>query len=189
MLTRLYVGSYSGEMGHQFLQEPLILALSKSAETFIMVSISDMPTVQYWQNLGSMLDKSKEKIPKKLRIGDTCFMSLEAIGCNLFTRHPKNINHLHKDSIDLLSVIIILGEKNHGGETVFNDGVKMNDIGKRARGLKHSHKMCVVGAFDKNLHKCYIWTGHRSFLSFILHKSLFLYFLHHGTIFYDKYIT
>ena len=27
-----------------------------------MVSISDIPTVQYWQNLGNMLDKAKENI-------------------------------------------------------------------------------------------------------------------------------
>ena len=76
MSPRLYVGSYSGKNGHQFLQEPWILALSKSVKTFIMVSISDMPTVQYWKNLGIKLDKAKDKIPKQFRIGDTCFMSL-----------------------------------------------------------------------------------------------------------------
>ena len=40
-----YVGSYSGEKCHQFLQEPCIIALSKSVEMFFMVSISDMPTI------------------------------------------------------------------------------------------------------------------------------------------------
>ena len=63
MLLRPYVGSYSSEKGHYFLQEPWILALSKSVEIFIMDSINDMPTVKYWQNLGSMLDKAKENIP------------------------------------------------------------------------------------------------------------------------------
>ena len=29
-----------------------------------------------------------------------------------------------------------------------NDGEKMNDIGKRAYVLNHSHGRCVVGAFD-----------------------------------------
>ena len=37
MLPRPYVGSYSGEKGHQFLHKPWILALDKSVETFIMV--------------------------------------------------------------------------------------------------------------------------------------------------------
>ena len=65
----------------------------------------------------------------------------------------------------------------------------MNDIGKRAHVLKHSHGRYVVGAFDKILHDGSIWTGNREVLSFILHKSKFLHFVHHGTIFYDKYIT
>ena len=42
MLPRPYVGSYSGEKGHHFLHKPWILALAKSVETFIMVSIRDI---------------------------------------------------------------------------------------------------------------------------------------------------
>ena len=52
MLPHVYKGIYSVEEGHQFFQEPWILALAKSVETFVMVSISDMPTIKYWQNLG-----------------------------------------------------------------------------------------------------------------------------------------
>ena len=59
MLPRPYVRSYSGENGHQFLQEPWILELAQSVETFVMVSISDMTTVQYCQNLGSFLNEAK----------------------------------------------------------------------------------------------------------------------------------
>ena len=81
--------------------------------------------------MGIFLDKAKEKIPKQCRIGDTCFTSLVTIGGNLFTRNTKNINHVHKYSNDILSVIIILGKNAHGVETVFNDGVNMNDIGKK----------------------------------------------------------
>ena len=47
MLPHPYVESYSDEKDHQFLQEPWILALAKSVETFVMVSTSDMPTVLY----------------------------------------------------------------------------------------------------------------------------------------------
>ena len=64
LLQRPYVGSYSGEKVHQFFHKQWILALAKSVETFIMVSISDMPTIKYWQNLESIMDKSTEKIPK-----------------------------------------------------------------------------------------------------------------------------
>ena len=34
MLSRPYVGSYSGENGRQFLQEPWIIALAKSVDFF-----------------------------------------------------------------------------------------------------------------------------------------------------------
>ena len=78
-----------------------------------------MPTIKYWQNLGSIMDKAKEKIPKQCIIGDTCFTSLATIGGNLYTRHAKNLYHVHKDSQDLLSVIIIMGTDVIGGERVF----------------------------------------------------------------------
>ena len=119
MLPRPYVGSYSGEKGHQFFQKPWILALDKSVENFILVSIYDMPTIKYWQNLGRTMDKAKYMIPKECRIGDTRFTSLATIGGNLYTRHAKNLNNVHKGSKYLLSVIIILGTCVNGGGTVF----------------------------------------------------------------------
>ena len=63
----------------------------------------------------------------------------------------------------------------------------MNDIGKRA--LNNSHGRCVIGYFDKILHEDSLWTAHRDVTSFILHKSIFLHFMHNGTKFYDKYIS
>ena len=82
-----------------------------------------------------------------------------------------------------------MGTYVHCGEAVFYDEEKMNEIGKRAHVLKHSHGRYVVGAFDKILHDGSIWTGHRAVLYFILHRSIFIHFLHHGTIFYDRYIA
>ena len=117
MLPRPYVVSYSGEKGHQFLHKPWILALDKSVEKFIHVSINDMPTIKYWQHLESIMDKAKDMIPKECRIGDTCFTSMATIGGNLYTRHAKNLNHVQKYSKDLLSVIIILGTNINGGAT------------------------------------------------------------------------
>ena len=72
MLPHLYVGNYSGEKGHQFLQGKWIIALAKPVETFVMVSISDIPTIKYWQNLVIFMDTAKGKTPKQCRIGDTC---------------------------------------------------------------------------------------------------------------------
>ena len=65
MLPRPYAGSNVSEKGHQFVQKPWIIALAKSVETFIHVSINDMPTIKYWQKLGWTMDKAKEKIPKQ----------------------------------------------------------------------------------------------------------------------------
>ena len=63
MLPRPYVRNYSGEKGHQFLQKLWIIALAKSVETFIHVSINYMPNIKYWKILGWTMDKAKEKIP------------------------------------------------------------------------------------------------------------------------------
>ena len=65
------------------------------------------------------MDKAKEKIPKQCIIGDTCFTSLATIGGNLYTRHAKNRNRVHRDSKYLMSVIRILGTGVNSGETVF----------------------------------------------------------------------
>ena len=119
MLSCPYGGSNVSEKGRQLLQKPWILALSKSVETFIHVSINYMPTIKYWKILGWTMEKAKQIIPKECRIGDTCFTSLATIGGHLYTIHAKNLNHVHKDSKDLLSVIIILGTDFNGGETVY----------------------------------------------------------------------
>ena len=51
MLPRPYLGSYSGEKGHEIMQQSWIIALAKSVETFLFVSICEMPTIKYWQKL------------------------------------------------------------------------------------------------------------------------------------------
>ena len=84
-------------------------------------------------------------------------------------------------------MIIILGTNVNGGETVFYDGENMNDMAKIGHVLKHSHGSCVIGSFDKILPEDSIWTGHRDVISFILHKSIYLHFVHNGTRSY-KYI-
>ena len=114
---------------------------------------------------------------------------MATIGGNLYTRHANNLNHGHKYSQDPLSVIIIVVTDVNCGETVFNDRENMNDIGKRAHVLKHSHGRCVIGSFDTLLHEDSICTDNRAVLSFILHKSIFLHFVHNGARFYEKYIS
>ena len=107
-----------------------------------------------------MLDKTKEKIPKQQRIGDTCFTSFGTIGGNLSTRNPKNLNNVQKENNNLLSVIIILGTNIHGGEPIVYGGVNIKDIGKIAHAMNYSHGRCLVGSFDKISYEGSIGTGH-----------------------------
>ena len=99
-----------------------------------------MPIVKYWHNWRKVLDTAKEKIPGKYRIGDTCFMSLTTIEGNLHTKYTKDLNHVPKEVNDLLSVIIVLGNDVHSGQIIsIVNGITMNNIGKRAHVLRHSH--------------------------------------------------
>ena len=67
-------------------------------------------------------------------------------------------------------MIITLRTNINGGETILIYVMTINDMGKRAHVIKHSHGRFVVGASDKILRKVSIWTGHRVGISFILHK-------------------
>ena len=50
-LPHPYFGRSVIENGYQFFQEPWIIALAESVETFINVSINDMPAIIYWKIL------------------------------------------------------------------------------------------------------------------------------------------
>ena len=91
---------------------------------------------------------SKRKIPSKFRIGYKRLTSIAVIGGKLFSNHLKNMNHSHKDTKDLVSVIINLGTNISGGDTVFYNGVKTSDLGNRTHVLKHLHGRMIFGPFD-----------------------------------------
>ena len=69
------------------------------------------------------------------------------IGDKLFSNHPKNMNHVHRDTNDYLYVIITLETNIIGGDTVFYASVKESDLGNRAHSLKHLHGIIIFGAF------------------------------------------
>ena len=60
-------------------------------------------------NFEKKLEKAKEILPSTCRIGGTIFTSMGVIGGKLYINHPKNMNHVHKDSKDMVSVIITIG--------------------------------------------------------------------------------
>ena len=84
--------------------------LSQEAENFVLGSINEVLKMKYWDHKRYIILKSKEKIPQKYRIGNTCFTSLLVFGVKLYIAHPKNKNHVHKYQNNLFSVIITFGK-------------------------------------------------------------------------------
>ena len=69
------------------------------------------------------------------------------------------MNHVHKNTKYLVSVIITLGIDISGGDTVFYDGVKTSGLGSRAHILKHLHGRMIFGPFEKVFHEVTLeWT-------------------------------
>ena len=58
------MGSYEGEKGDLFLKETWIVDLAKSLYIFLMVSISDLPTIKYWYTLEKFMVGANEDILK-----------------------------------------------------------------------------------------------------------------------------
>ena len=98
------------------------------------------------------IEKSKEILPSTYRIEETIFTSMAGIGGRLFSNHPKNLNHVHKDSKDLFSFIITLGKYISGVYTVFYDGLKTSDFGSRAHVLNNLHGRMICVLYKKYLH-------------------------------------
>ena len=114
---------------------------------------------------------------------------MAVIGGKLYSNRPKNLNRVHKDAKDLVSVIITVGKYKSGGGTVFYDGVKTSDLGIRAHILKHLHGRMIFGPFEKVFHEGTLWSGYRDVISFILTKTIFLHFFRHGVWFCNRYIN
>ena len=114
---------------------------------------------------------------------------MAVIGGIISSNHRKNLNHIHKKSKYLVYVIITLGGNISVGGTVFYYGMKTYDLGSRAHVLKHLHGIMIFGPFGKKIHEGTLWRGHRSVISFILTKQIFLHFYHRGDRFYNWYIN
>ena len=78
---------------------------------------------------------------------------MAVIGGRLCSNRHKNLNHVNKDSKDLVSVVITLGKNISGGDTVFYDKVKTSDLGSRAHVLKYLHGRMIFGQFEEKNHE------------------------------------
>ena len=75
------------------------------------------------------------------------------MGGKLYSNNPKDMNHVHKDSNELVSVIITLGANISGGDTVFYDVIKQTGLVKRAHVLKKLHRRIIMGQFERFYHE------------------------------------
>ena len=135
------------------------IELGKRAETFVLEKINLMImnevstdgntnknySNQYWSSLKLIMEKANVILPSTFRIGKTIFTSMAVIGGQLYQNHARNLNHIHKDTNDLVSVIITLGKNITGGDTVFYDGNRTCDIGNRIHIIKNSHGRMIFG--------------------------------------------
>ena len=109
-----------------------MIDLANREETFVWGCIESRIMSDDWRkniyvNIGKLYkktEKAKEILPSTYRIGETIFTYMAFIGGKLYSNHPKNMNHVHKDTKDLISVIIKVGKDISGGDTVFYYGVK-----------------------------------------------------------------
>ena len=114
---------------------------------------------------------------------------MDVICGKLYRNQPKNLNHVHKEIKDLVSVIITMGKDISGGDTVFYDGMKSSEFGSRDHILKHLHGRMVFGQFEKVFYEGTLWSKYRDLISFILKKQIFLHIFRHGNQFYDLYLN
>ena len=94
---------------------------------------------------------------------------MDVICGRLFSNHHKNLNHLHKNSKYLVSVIITLGGNISGGDNMFYDEVETSDLGSRAHVLTQLYGIMILGPFGK-IHEGTLWRGHIAVIYFMFTK-------------------
>ena len=121
-------------------------------------------------NFEKKMEKAKEIPPSTCRIGEAIFTSMAVISGKLYSNKPKNLNHVHKDSKDLVYVIITMGSIISGWDTVFYGGVKTSELGSKSYVLKNLHGRMIFGPFE-TIHEGTLWSGYRAVISLILTKK------------------
>ena len=73
------MGSCECDIYNLLLKVKWIVELEKLFDLFVMVSISDTPTIKYWHTFQKSMVCAKEEIPTECIIEDTRFTSFETI--------------------------------------------------------------------------------------------------------------
>ena len=139
-------------------------ALGKPVYLFVMVSISDNPTVKYWQSFEEKVC-AKDDIPKKKHNWRYMFYVISNYRRKFIHEiSQKYINHVQTKIKDLLSVIITLGTNVNGEETVFNMELLSMTLRKDQMFLSiHMEGVCWVPLINVSL-RLYLDRTQRCFI-------------------------
>ena len=80
------------------------------------------------------------------------------------------MNHVHKETKYIVSVIITVGKDTSGGNNVFYDGVKTSNLGSIAHIWKHLYGRMILSPFEFFFHESTRCSGYRAAVYFILTK-------------------
>ena len=129
--------------------------------------------------------KSKEKIPENLRLGGTFFTHCTVIGT--FEEVNAEIPP-HFDEKDLISVVFHAGKIKSGGETIYYDGCKKNDIGNVVYSMPFQHGRIQIGFYQNVIHSVKLWVGTRCLINFNLKAKVLEHFVKHDMKYYDNFM-
>ena len=150
-------------------------------------------------HLLALLDEAKRIIPDELRISGSCFTGLALVGsCN--ADHGKDEyrrNHPHRDSNDVISLFVTLGDDSvTGGRTVYYDAKKsfsrknpFKTSGKVVAHTKFVHGQYQIGPFERVVHGGQLWHGPRVLMSYFLNLPMLEHFRKYGRKPYDEQLA
>ena len=134
-LPRLLVNSRPGAKADTVLQQPCLIALAEKlwAHNISYAEKFDETMLQHMQ-------RALEVIPGELRIGNTGYCTLAAI-----SDLSDGYNHKHIDGNDVTSCFVTLGVDVQNGSTVFYNGPKPDDAGKKIYEVQLQHGQIQTG--------------------------------------------
>ena len=147
----------------------------------------------------ALLHEAKRIIPDELRISGSCFTGLALVGsCN--ADHGKDEyrqNHPHRDSNDVISLFVTLGDDSvTGGRTVYYDVNKsfsrknpFKTSGKVVAHTKFVHGQYQIGPFERVVHGGEVWHGPRVLMSYFLNLPMLEHFRKYGRKPYDEQLA
>jgi hypothetical protein len=112
---------------------------------------------------------SRHKLHSSLRICDTCFTSMIAVGD---LKQDGNIP-MHLDDNDYVTALICIGAvRIVGGETVYYNGTSEDALGSQILSVPRQHGRLQIGFYDNIYHGANPWiNGQRGVINLSIQKN------------------